>query len=120
MLKFYLDFTKSTADSSGPLFSKIVGSGEPSSQTISSWLEQLIKLVYERKGLSVHARGHEVRRTAASWAFFAGVSSSAIIEAGPWRNTSTFTSYYLADVQCQRDGFYRPLPCVAMGAPCNV
>ena len=120
ILKFYLDFTSATVDSSGPLFTKILGSGLPSSQTISSWLKQLIKFVYECKGLSVQARGHEVRRMAASWAFFAGVSSNAIIEAGRWRSSSTFMSYYLADVQCQRDGYYRPLPCVAMGAPCHV
>ena len=120
MLKFYLHFTQSAAGKSGPLFAKLTGNGYPKSQTISAWIKNLIRLIYERKGLSVQGHAHEVRRLAASWAYFSGVSTAAIVEAGRWRSQSSFTSFYLADVVRQRDGFYRPIPCIAMRALCRV
>ena len=119
MLKYYLHFTKATGKS-GPLFQKLTGNGYPKSQTISSWIKNLIRLIYDKKGLSVQGHAHEVRRLAASWAYFSGVSTAAIVEAGRWRSSSSFTSFYLADVVRQRDGFYRPVPCIAMRALCRV
>ena len=118
MLKFYLKFT-SDADPSGPLFVKLNDQSVPKSQTISAWLKNCIQLIYSRKGQTVAAHAHEVRRTAASWAYFSGVSTNAIIEAGRWRSNNSFTSFYLTEVQLQRDNFYRPLPCVAMGSLCK-
>ena len=118
ILKYYLEFTKGS-DKNGPLFVKLSGEGNPKAATISSWLKNTIQFVYAHSEENVHAHAHEVRKTAASWAYFGGVSPSKIIEAGKWRTQTTFTSYYLADVTKQRDGFYRPLPCVAMGAVCK-
>ena len=118
MLRYYLKYTND-CDRNGPLFVKISGEGNPKSATISSWLKNTIQFVYARSNKDIHAHGHEVRKTAASWAYFGGISPTKIIEAGKWRTQTTFTSYYLADVTEQRDGFYRPLPCVAMGAVCK-
>ena len=119
MLKYYLDFTKG-ADISGPLFVKLNDQGLPKTSTISSWLKNCIQFVYNQKDKSVHAHGHEVRRMAASWAYFSGVNVNKIIQAGRWRSNTSFTAFYLADVQKQRDGYYRPLPCMAMGSACRI
>ena len=109
MLKFYLHFT-SAAGKSDPLLVKLTGNGYPKSQTISSWINNLIRLIYDKKGLSVQGHVHQVHQLAASWAYFSGVSKAAIVEAGCLHSQSSFTSFYLADVVKQRDGFYRPIP----------
>ena len=119
MLRLYLDFTKG-ADNNGPLFVKLSDNGLPKSQTISNWLKKCIQLIYTNAGQNVSAHAHEVRRMAASWAFHSGVNTTAIIEAGRWRSNTSFTSYYLTDVQLQRDGFYRPVSCMVMGSKCRI
>ena len=110
MLKFYLHYT----NGKGRLFQKCRGEGSVCAKTISSWLKNLIKFVYkDTTNEQVSARGHEVRKMSASWAFAAGVSIEEILLAGSWARTSTFTSHYLVDVQRQVDGSHRLHPTVA-------
>jgi hypothetical protein len=105
MLKYYLNFTKGPDNSSRRLFVKVKGEGNVVSKTISSWLKNCIVFCHDDK--SLHAKGHEVRRMSSSWAFFSGVDIKIILAAGSWASTSTFTSFYLADVQRQIDGRFR-------------
>lgn len=105
MLKYYLNFTKGTSIHNRRLFVKVRGEGNVVSKTISSWLKNCIIFCHDDKFLKV--KGHEVRRMSASWAFFTGVDVRDILAAGSWSSTTTFTSFYLADVQKQIDGRFR-------------
>ena len=105
MLKFYLNFTDGMQKGSKRLFLKTRGTGEVCSRTISTWLKKLIIFCHDDRLPEV--RGHEVRRMSASWAFFTGVKVADILQAGSWARHTTFSSFYLADVQRQVDGRYR-------------
>ena len=109
-LQHYLGLTGGLQDGLR-LFRKIRGGGAPSADTVARWVVHAIQAAYD-EAPSAHA--HEVRRTAASWAYQAGHHSlEEILLAGWWANHSTFTRYYLAHLHPQPDGRYRFTPVVA-------
>ena len=106
MLKFYLSFTGGLIKGER-LFKKCAGEGYVCTKTISSWLKSVICYSHDH---SVTARGHEVRKMAASWAHVRGASTSDILKAASWASTGTFVTHYLMDVRRQMDGKYRLCP----------
>jgi hypothetical protein len=111
VLQFYLTATGGHK-SEDRLFIKIQGTGEVSSQTVSSWLVKCIRLCYHESDIRV--RAHEVRKVATSWAYKGGAHSiDDILSAGTWASHSTFSSYYLADVRRQSDSRFRMHPVIA-------
>ena len=115
MLKYYVHFSGSFKDNSR-LFFKCRGQGEVCIKTTSSWLRNTIMFAHSQ---NVKARGHEVRKASASWAFASGLGIEEILRAGSWTQQTTFTSHYLHDVVPQMDGTYRLCPVVA-GAPVKI
>ncbi len=109
MLKYYVNFTGGFKESSR-LFVKCAGEGEVCTKTISSWLKKIIVLSHDNP---VTAKGHQVRKAAVSFAFYAGCNPLDVLRAGSWKRETTFTSHYLQDVAHQLDGFYRFSPVVA-------
>ena len=96
----------------GRLFQKIRGPGPPSTDSVSRWITQCIRMAHDTEQTPAHA--HEVRRMAASWAYQAGHHSlEEILLAGWWANHSTFTKFYLAHLHPQADGLFRLTPVVA-------
>ena len=67
-----------------------------SRQAISRWNVQLIKLAYTDGQVKV--KGHSTRSIWPSWALFNGASMKAILEAADWSKETTFTKFYLRDV----------------------
>jgi hypothetical protein len=114
MLKHYLHYTGGSSNRSRRLFVKTKGEYDTVSKTISSWLRNCIIFCHDDK---VHAKGHEVRKMSASWAFFTGVNIRDIFAAGSWSSEFMFSSFYLADVHRQVDGRFRFV--VASSAPAN-
>jgi len=103
-LKFYLNVTGGCRPNS-TLFVKVRGEGPVSSQTISAWLVKCIQFCYDSP---VSAKAHEVRRTAASWAYKSNKHNiDDILRAGSWASHNTFSSFYLADVRQQPDNKFR-------------
>ena len=82
--------------------------GDITSNTISSWIKNVIKLAYknanEQDLSTTLVRAHEVRALATSAAFSVNLSLSDINRACYWRGHSTFTSYYLRDLAMSQDG----------------
>ena len=78
----------------------------PSSQTVSRWLVQTIKLAYE---IYPHLQGtikaHSVRAIAPNWAHFQGASKQAILQAADWRRESTFIKHYQRDLAGRGNSF---------------
>ena len=65
-----------------------------SCQTISRWIVDTIKMAYdEDKKVKAH------RAIGPSWALFNGASMRSIMETADWSRESTFTKFYLKDVQ---------------------
>jgi hypothetical protein len=108
MLKYYLNFTNGYAKDK-PLFIKCVGVGAVCSKTISSWLKKTIYYAY-RGTTKPLAKGHEVRKTSASWVFASGSQVNDILASGTWKRQSTFTTHYLVDVQRQFNDKHRLKP----------
>ena len=112
MVRRYVNFTGGPA-ANQRLFCKVRGDGPPSTQTVANWIKACVRFAYqERPGVRVTA--HEVRRMSASWAYHGGTHSvEEILQAGTWASSTTFTSFYLADVRVQPDGRFRMHPVVA-------
>lgn len=112
MVKKYLKFTGGLVPKER-LFKKVRGEGHPSSQTVAAWIKACVRFAHQHRP-DLHVSAHEVRRMSASWAFHGGAHSvDDILQAGTWATTSTFTSFYLADVRLQPDGRFRMQPIVA-------
>mgnify|MGYP001547830117 CR=1 FL=1 len=69
---------------------------------IALWLRQLIVKAHREASDGAaqlaSARPHEIRSLASSIAYDHSLSLSAIMQACTWKNSSTFTSFYLRDV----------------------
>ena len=112
MVQKYLAFTGGLIPKER-LFRKVRGEGNPSSQTIASWIKACVRFTHQHRP-DVPVSAHQVRRMSASWAFHGGSHSvDEILEAGTWATHSTFTSFYLADVRLQPDRRFRMQPIVA-------
>ena len=78
--------------------------GDPvSKKRISSWLKEGVQECYRLAGLPppVRVRGHDVRRTATSWADMAGVPPQEICDAATWKSECTFAKFYKLDLHHQ-------------------
>lgn len=100
VLKFYLKKTESFRNSELERKGLFLSIKEPhkavTSQTISKWIVQLIKLAYADAKFKV--RGHSTRAIGPSWALYNGASMKVILEAADWSKETTFTNFYLRDV----------------------
>ena len=67
-----------------------------SSQTISSWIVQTIRMAYNDENKKVKA--HSTRAVGPSWALYNGASMRSILEAADWTKDSTFIQFYLRNV----------------------
>lgn len=67
-----------------------------STQTISNWIVQTIKMAYQDKCLKVKA--HSTRALGPTWALYKGASMKSILEVADWSKKSTFTKFYLRDL----------------------
>jgi hypothetical protein len=108
MIKFYLHFTNGHKQE-GQFFIKCAGEGGILPQTVSAWLKKTIQFAYNSK---IKAKGHEVRKTSASWVWASGTQLADVLASGSWSRASTFTSHYLVDVQRQFSGKFRLSPTV--------
>lgn len=70
-----------------------------SSQTISNWIVQTLKLTLKNKKLKV--KGHSTRALGSSYALYKGASLSSVLAAADWSRESTFVKYYLRDMSSQ-------------------
>ena len=67
-----------------------------SSKTISRWIVETIRLAYDDKHKKI--KGHFTRAIGPSWALFNGTTVRAILDAADWSKESTFTKFYLTNV----------------------
>ena len=79
------------------LFVSIVKPHQPvSTQTISKWIVNTIRMAYDR---DIKTTGHSTRAIIGpSWALFKGASMHSILDAADWSKETTFTRFYLRDV----------------------
>ena len=66
------------------------------SQTISKWIVQTVKLAYEDKNFKVKA--HSTRAIGPTWALYNGASLKSILEAADWSSENCFMKFYLRDL----------------------
>ena len=71
-----------------------------STQRMSHWLTEAIRLAYEAAGVPppAHVRAHSTRGVAASWAFWKGVPMQDICLSASWASGNTFARFYALDV----------------------
>jgi len=108
-LKTYLARTQKLRKDTRRLFIsfKLGKSGDICRNTISSWVVQLIKLVYDQNNDKARTlsgvRAHDVRGLAASWAARGTYSMDQLMQACSWSSHTTFTSFYLKDLSAIKD-----------------
>jgi len=108
-LRYYIKRTKGERGSISQLFITYAKGDKRacSRDTISRWVVETIKWAYAnssaREQLRCHA--HEVRSLSTSWAVAKGVSLNEVLEAANWKTESTFTAFYLRDVEGQKSRF---------------
>ena len=103
-LRYYLNRTKDLRGSRSLLFI-FFKKGHPSDirhNTLSSWLKQTILFCYKQADQQaldlVQGKAHDIRASAASKAFYGGVSLDQIMQACHWKAHNTFTNFYLKDL----------------------
>ena len=76
--------------------------GEVHKNTLSSWIRQLLLFCYknpsENAAELLGTRTHEIRGLAHTLSYVGMSSMEHILQAGSWKNHSTFTSAYLKDL----------------------
>ena len=80
----------------------------PSSQTISRWLVEVIKIAYNKQNKSlgeVKKSGHSTRGASTSWALFNGASVASILKAADWKENCVFANHYLRAMAEERVEF---------------
>jgi len=108
-LKTYLARTQKLRKDTQHLFIsfKPGKSGDICKNTISSWVVQLIKMVYDQNNDKARTlsgvRAHDVRGLAASWAARGTYSLDQLLQACSWSSHTTFTSFYLKDMSAIKD-----------------
>ena len=115
-LSYYLDRTKSIRDTNQRrLFISFRENHNKDicANTISGWLKYVIRHAYnseipeqELKLLNITA--HSVRSVAVSWAATGGASIDQILDACQWQSESSFTSFYLKEVQWNHKQDFTP------------
>ena len=66
-----------------------------STQTISKWIVNTIRMADDR---DIKTTGHSTRAIGPSWALFKGANMHSILDAADWSKETTFTRFYLRDV----------------------
>ena len=116
-LKFYLNLVKLLRGSRKRLFIPIKGKNEISAASISRWVASVIKKAYSAlsnvDSNTLRIRAHELRALSTSWAFVNHTPLDDILKAAYWRNSSTFSSFYLRSLSLQKDNLYLLGPLVA-------
>ena len=104
-LTYYLSKTESFRhpDSGEDIVNMFLAGKKPhkpvSSQTISRWLIELIKICYKfGNQTSGKIRGHLTRSVGPSWSFFKGASLQQIMKSADWSRETTFNRYDLKTV----------------------
>ena len=116
-LKFYLKRVETSRGSRKRLFLPLIGNKDISAATVSRWTSDVIKFAYQ--GLSdrdlsfLQIRPHEVRALSASWAFLNRSPLEDVLRAAYWKNSSTFSSFYLRSFAAQADNLHSLGPLVA-------
>ena len=117
-LKIYLARTKSMRGDKRRLFISFLPgkTTDISKNTVSSWVVQLVKLVYQQDNSEARTlagvKAHDVRAFAASWASRGPFNLEALLQACSWRSHTTFTSFYLKDLSAVADQLYALGPLV--------
>ena len=116
-LKYYLSRVKSLRGNRKRLFIPIKGKSDISAASISRWIASTIRKAYsslsERDCSLFSIKAHEVRALSASWAFVNHTPLEDILQATFWKNSSTFSSFYLRSFASQSDNLYLLGPFVA-------
>ena len=98
-LKFYLNRVKPLRASRKRLFIPIKGGGDVSAASISRWIASTIRKAYssltERDLSFYRIRPHELRALSTSWAYVNHAPLADVLSAAFWRNSTTFSSFYL-------------------------
>lgn len=69
------------------------------SQTISKWIVKIIKMAYKLAKKKIgKVKGHSTRSIGPSWALFKGASMKNVMDSADWSRSTTFTKFYLKDV----------------------
>lgn len=85
-------------DQRGKLFLSFSKPHKPvTSQTISRWILQVIKMAYPDDSLD-NVKAHSTRAIGPSWALYKGASLHSVLEAADWSCESTFGRFYLRDL----------------------
>lgn len=105
-LRVYIDKTRKVRNSEKQLFLTYAqGRIKPASRdSISRWIVETIKWAYSNASMreKLQCRAHDVRGLSTSWALAKGVPLEAIMEAANWKSESTFTAFYMREVEGQR------------------
>ena len=119
-LRFYLQRVKTLRGHRKRLFIPIKGGGDVSASSISRWIASTIRKAYasltDSEVSFLQIRPHELRALASSWAFVNYTPLEEILKATFWKNSSTFSSFYLRSFQCQKDNLWMLGPLVVAGA----
>ena len=92
-LKAYILKTKDIRTSSTLLISYVAPHRAVTSQTVSRWLTQALRLA----GIPLHYTGHSTRGASTSAAAEAGLPVADIMEAADWALSRTFEQFYHRD-----------------------
>lgn len=94
------EFRKNSGSDETKLFLGLNKPHKPvTSQTISRWIVQLIKKAYKMKNKKIKkVKGHSTRSIGPSWAIFKGAALKNVLESADWSTATTFTKFYLKDV----------------------
>ena len=109
-IRWYLSRTKSRRDGNMRFFLPLSKKADCSAADISKWICGTISWAHSE--CSEHQRGlarvsaHEVRAIATSTALLSGVPLDEILQAGTWRSSNSFVSFYLRDMASELDGLH--------------
>ena len=110
-LKLYIRRTKVDRGEEKQLFLCFAkGRSRPCSQdTLSRWAKETIQYAYQNASLQekLQCRAHDVRGMSSSWALSKGVPLEDIMAAANWKGDTTFTAFYMRDVEGQKARFSR-------------
>ena len=118
-LKIYLSKTEGIARDKKLLFVsyKPGHRGDIHKNTLSGWVRKLIQFVYKTASGDViplaNVSVHEIRAQAASLAFRGNSDLEDILQACTWASESTFSDYYLRDLEVIQAGLRKLGPLVA-------
>ena len=116
-LRYYLDKVKPLRCSRTRLFIPVKGKHDISAASISRWIASAIRLAYSEltdQDLSfLQIRPHELRALSSSWAFVNNAPLDDILSAATWKQSSTFSTFYLRSFSASQGNLFSLGPLVA-------